>query len=99
LPVAGVRFGRLTGTHIAVDVGGHTPAPAPGPLVKVYMGFAEKTGRNVLRVGFEEGGLMVSGRTLNEDGFEFEPYLSLGGSSQYQVGVGFKKRFYRKTKP
>lgn len=95
LPIAGLRVGKLTSTHVGIDVGTHTPTFAPAPLAKVYLGIGEKTGRNVFRVGFYDGGLMVSGRASNKEGFEVEPFLSLG-SGQSQFGVGLKKRFYRK---
>ena len=94
IPVGGLRLGKLTGFHGSVDINTHTPAPAPGPLVRVGLNFADTTGNKVIAFGFEDGGLFLSGKVLSRAGVEIEPYAAFGG--QYQFGVGFKKRFYRK---
>ena len=98
IPIGGLRLGKLTGKHFTIDIGTHSPALAPGPLVRVGFAQADSTGDRVFRFGFEEGGLFFSAKTVSKGGFEFEPYASAGSGQQYQFGVGLKKRFYLKRR-
>lgn len=94
MPIAGLRVGKLTGVHGAIDVGTHAPSLAPSPFVVVGMAKGDSTGNNLFRFGFTDIGPFVGGRVVSKDGIEFEPFVTLG--NRYVFSVGLKKRFYRK---
>lgn len=96
MPVWALRVGKLTGLHSEFEMGTFTPAPAPGPMGRLMVGFGDTSG-NRFRLGFEDrGSVLVTARIVSKAGFELEPYVSLGGVDEKgMIGMALKKRFYR----
>jgi hypothetical protein len=63
-------------------------------MLRAGLAFPDSSGRRTFRLGVSDGGAYVAGRLLNQQGFEFEPFVFFGGPHLYQAGFGMKKRFY-----
>jgi hypothetical protein len=93
-PIGELRLGAVTGLHGEISVGMHLPSLAPENAFRLGLAFGDSTGTSSFRVGAGHAGVYAGARLLTRDGFEFEPFGSIGGATKGQLGLSVKKRFY-----
>jgi prolipoprotein diacylglyceryltransferase len=93
LPSAMLRLGRADGFFLDGRVLRRLPAALPAPAIQLGLGAAVSETGSTARLGFSDAGFFVAGNLVTPQGLEFDPFVAVGDSETYYLGLTVRQRF------